>query len=81
MRKLSLLLFVLLLILPTLSGCAAAPTPHSISFMVSGSKAEYEAYQTLVDSFQSANPDYTVELRYMPDDADYLRRLAEALPR
>ena len=76
MRTLSLLLFILLLILPALSGCAAAPTPHSISFMISGSKAEYEAYQTLADSFQSANPDYTVELRYMPDDADYLRRLA-----
>jgi multiple sugar transport system substrate-binding protein len=76
MRKLTLLLFTLLLALPALAGCATAPIQHSTAFMVSGSKEEYDAYQKLVDSFQAANPDYKVELRYVPDDADYLRRLA-----
>ena len=76
MRKLTLLLFTLLLMAPALAGCATAPIQHSTAFMVSGSKEEYDAYQKLVDSFQAANPAYKVELRYVPDDADYLRRLA-----
>ena len=76
MRKLVLLLFTLLLTAPALAGCATAPIQHSTAFMVSGSKEEYDAYQKLVDSFQAANPAYKVELRYVPDDADYLRRLA-----
>ncbi|WP_423224789.1 ABC transporter substrate-binding protein [Candidatus Amarolinea aalborgensis] len=76
MRKLILLLFTLLLMAPALAGCATAPIQHSTAFMVSGSKEEYDAYQKLVDSFQTANPAYKVELRYVPDDADYLRRLA-----
>ena len=76
MRKLTLLLFTVLLMAPALTGCATAPIQHSTAFMVSGSKEEYDAYQTLVNSFQTANPDYNVELRYVPDDADYLRRLA-----
>ncbi len=76
MRKLTLLLFTLLLAVPALTGCATAPIQHSTAFMVSGSKEEYDAYQKLVDSFQTANPAYKVELRYVPDDADYLRRLA-----
>jgi len=76
MRKLTLLLFTLLLAVPALAGCATAPIQHSTAFMVSGSKEEYDAYQKLVDSFQTANPAYKVELRYVPDDADYLRRLA-----
>jgi len=76
MRKLTLLLFTLLLVAPALVGCTTAPIQHSTAFMVSGSKEEYDAYQKLVDSFQAANPAYKVELRYVPDDADYLRRLA-----
>lgn len=77
MRKLSLLrLWVALSAVLSVAGCAAAPRPHATSFMVFGSKEEYTAYQTLVDAFRAANPDYEVELRYMPDDADYRRRLA-----
>jgi multiple sugar transport system substrate-binding protein len=44
--------------------------------MVWGTQAEYQAYQALVDAFQADNPDYRIELRFVPDDADYRRRLA-----
>jgi multiple sugar transport system substrate-binding protein len=76
MRKLLLLLFALLLLVLVLAGCAAPPLQHSTSFMVSGSQEEYQAYQTLVDAFQADNPDYRVEIRYVPDDGDFRRRLA-----
>ena len=76
MRKLSMLLFALMVVVLALAGCAAPPLQHSTSFMVSGSQAEYDAYQTLVEAFQADNPDYGVELRFVPDDADYRRRLA-----
>ena len=77
MRKRSLLrLWVALSAVLFIAGWAAAPRPPATSFMVFGSKEEYTAYQTLVDAFRAANPDYEVELRYMPDDADYRRRLA-----
>ncbi len=76
MRKLSLLLFALMLVVLALAGCAAPPLQHSTSFMVSGSQAEYDAYQTLVEAFQTDNPDYGIELRFVPDDADFRRRLA-----
>lgn len=77
MRKLSpLRLLIALSAVLSIASCTAAPRQHATSFMVSGSKEEYAAYQTLVDAFQAANPDYQVELRYVPDDADFRRRLA-----
>ena len=76
MRKLSLSLFALMAMLVVLMSCATPPQQHSTSFMVSGSQAEYEAYQALVEAFQADNPNYQVEIRYVPDDADYRRRLA-----
>ncbi len=76
MRKLSMLLFALMVVVLALAGCAAPPLQHSTSFMVSGSQAEYDAYQTLVEAFQADNPDYRVDIRFVPDDADFRRRLA-----
>jgi multiple sugar transport system substrate-binding protein len=76
MRKFVLLSMLVLLLV---AGCTTPPPLQRTSFMVSGSQEEYQAYQTLVEAFQADNPDYRVELRYVPDDADYRRRLAADL--
>lgn len=77
MRKSVLLaLLVISLLLPLAAGCVAPPPLTTVSFMVSGGQEEYEAYQTLVKAFQTDNPDYRIDLRYVPDDKDYRRRLA-----
>lgn len=77
MRKSILLaLLVISLLLPLAAGCVAPPPLTTVSFMVSGGQEEYEAYQTLVKAFQTDNPDYRIDLRYVPDDKDYRRRLA-----
>ena len=75
-------LLSVLLVLSIVAAMAVACTvpgaakPHTVSFMVSGSQEEYNAYQSLVNAFQADTPNYTVELRYVPDDAEYLRKLA-----
>jgi multiple sugar transport system substrate-binding protein len=77
MRKsISLVLLVVALLLPMVAACAAPPPLTTVSFMVSGSQEEFQAYQSLVKSFQTDNPDYRIDLRYVPDDGDYRRRLA-----
>lgn len=77
MRKpILFLLLVAALLLPMVAACAAPPPLTTVSFMVSGSQEEFQAYQSLVKSFQADNPDYRIDLRYVPDDGDYRRRLA-----
>jgi multiple sugar transport system substrate-binding protein len=77
MKKPILLSLLVLLVLSSLvAACATPPPMRTVSFMVSGSQEEYQAYQSLVEAFQAANPDYRIDLRYVPDDADYRRRLA-----
>ncbi len=77
MRKpILFLLLVVALLLPMVAACAAPPPLTTVSFMVSGSQEEFQAYQSLVKSFQADNPDYRIDLRYVPDDGDYRRRLA-----
>lgn len=76
MRKLLSFSLLALLLSLMVAGCTTPPMQHTTSFMVSGSPAEYEAYQTLIAAYQTANPDYIVEIRYTPDDADYRRKLA-----
>ncbi|MEZ4770352.1 MAG: sugar ABC transporter substrate-binding protein [Caldilineales bacterium] len=81
MKRASLLVVSAVLILGALAGCyppsGAQQTP--VSFMVSGNPEEYKAYENLVAAFEEANPDVKVELRYVPDDGDYRRRLAADL--
>ena len=66
-----------------LAGCfppqQAQPQQSNVSFMISGDPHEYAAYQDLVAAFEEANPDVKVELRYVPDDGEYRRRLAADL--
>jgi multiple sugar transport system substrate-binding protein len=63
--------FVVLL----LAGCGRSAT-STVSFMVFGGPEELAAYQSLVDAFHAAQSDVAVELRYVPDQAEYRRRLA-----
>ncbi len=58
-----------------LAGCGRADKP-TVSFMVFGGPEELAAYQSLVDAFHAAQSDVQVELRYVPDQAEYRRRLA-----
>jgi multiple sugar transport system substrate-binding protein len=44
--------------------------------MVSGGPEELKAYESMVAAFESQNADVDVQLRYIPDDAEYRRRLA-----
>ena len=76
MHRLSNLMLALVLFVLVMAGCSTPSSQRAISFMVWGSQAEYQAYQTLIDSFHAENPDYHVDIRFVPDDADYRRRLA-----
>lgn len=77
MKKASLFgLLASLAALVLLTACTGKPRQATVSFMVSGGQEEYEAYQTLVDSFQDKNPGYQIDLRYVPSDKDFRRRLA-----
>jgi multiple sugar transport system substrate-binding protein len=68
------ILFLTLLI-SLLAGCGRPDKP-TVSFMVFGGPEELAAYQSLVDAFHAAQSDVQVELRYVPDQAEYRRRLA-----
>jgi multiple sugar transport system substrate-binding protein len=69
------LAFSLALVVLLLAGCGRSAQP-TVSFMVFGGPEEYAAYQTLVNAFHEAQDDVRVELRYVPDQAEYRRRLA-----
>lgn len=57
-----------------LAGCGRdVPT---VSFMIFGGPEELAAYQSLVNAFHEAQTEVRVELRYVPDQAEYRRRLA-----
>jgi multiple sugar transport system substrate-binding protein len=62
MKKISLLFILIACIL--LSACAGGETkgPVTISYMVWGAPEELEVWQTIVDDFQSANPDIKVNV-------------------
>lgn len=62
MKKISILFILIACIL--LSACAGGETkgPVTISYMVWGAPEELEVWQTIVDDFQSANPDIKVNV-------------------
>lgn len=68
-------LFLAIIIVFILAGCARN-NPSSVSFMVFGGPEELAAYESLVEAFQAAQSEVQVELRYVPDQAEYRRRLA-----
>ncbi len=77
MRIGTLHLKFLLLLLTSLAwmGCRPNDTPL-VSFMIFGGPEELAAYESLVAAFHEAQADVRVELRYVPDQAEYRRRLA-----
>jgi multiple sugar transport system substrate-binding protein len=75
-KSILLTLLVLVMALTAITACTTPPPLTTVSFMVSGSQEEFQAYQSLVEAFQGDNPDYRIDLRYVPDDGDYRRRLA-----
>jgi multiple sugar transport system substrate-binding protein len=72
LRRLSLPVLVIALLL---AACGRSNQTR-VSFMVFGAPEEFAAYESLVDAFHDARPDIRVELRYVPDQAEYRRRLA-----
>ena len=82
MKRVFLPILLAALVLGILAGCFPPQQSQSqqssapVSFMVSGDPQEYKAYESLVAAFEAANPDVEIELRYVPDDKEYRRRLA-----
>jgi multiple sugar transport system substrate-binding protein len=69
-----LIILTILFSLP-LGACGRSNKP-TVSFMVFGGPEELAAYESLVAAFHDAQSDMLVELRYVPDLAEYRRRLA-----
>ena len=76
MKRAVLLSLLVLTAFGSLAGCAAPQRQTPVSFMVSGGPEEFKAYENFVAAFEAANPDIDLQLRYIPDDKEYRRRLA-----
>ncbi len=72
MRK---LIFILIGSSLLLAACGRVGKP-TVSFMVFGGPEELAAYESLTAAFHDAQSEVSVELRYVPDLAEYRRRLA-----
>ncbi|MEA3335954.1 MAG: sugar ABC transporter substrate-binding protein [Chloroflexota bacterium] len=70
--------FNLVFVLLICSGLTVACTGGGdvVTFMVFGDPAELVAYEALVDAFEAGHPDIGVEMRHIPGQAEYRRRLA-----
>lgn len=66
------LFFLLLIFVPA---CSTQPNQQTVSFMVFGDPAEYNAYKELVDAFNSQHPDIHVVLTHVPSPREYRTRL------
>ncbi len=69
-----------LVVLWGVGGCTSTVAPtttkdSAVSFMVFGDPGELKAYQAIVDTFESRNPDIDVELIHIPSQNDYRQRL------
>lgn len=69
-NRLAMTLFLIFI----LTSCRSDKT--AVSFMVFGGPEELAAYESLVAAFHQAQSDIEIELRYVPDLAEYRRRLA-----
>ncbi len=59
-----------------LAACAGQSDENAVSFMVFGDIAELEAYENLVAAFTAEHPDINIQLRHIPSQSEYRRRLA-----
>ncbi len=51
-------------------------SPSPVSFMVFGEPAELQAFQSLVDAFQTKHADIPIELIHIPSQGDYRSRVS-----
>jgi multiple sugar transport system substrate-binding protein len=74
MRFIKLLILLILFIL--LTGCADSANQTTVTFAVFGEPAEFNAYQDLVQAFETENPAIEIEIHHIPGQSEYRRRLA-----
>lgn len=74
-KRCALVIPVVLFFLAQTACQARRPAQTTVSFMVFGDPAEYNAYVSLVDAFQQAHPDIHVELLHIPSPREYRTRL------
>lgn len=65
-----------LLLFAAAAACDGRQGERTVSFMVFGDPAEYQAYVELVNAFRSSHPAIDVELRHIPSPRAYRTRLA-----
>lgn len=75
-RTIILLSLLLLLGLANTACSLGQKEAETVSFMVSGDPAEYNAYQELVNAFQEKHPEIEIELTHIPSASEYRTRLA-----
>jgi len=66
----------LILLLLLAAGCSQVNAGETVSFMVFGDPAELAAYEDLVAAFNAGHAGLEVQLRHIPDQGAYRRRLA-----
>ena len=73
-----LAVFALLLLLTggIVSQATSAQDTSTLRFAFWGDPAEQEAYQAVIDGFETANPGIDVEADYTPGQSDYYRKIA-----
>ena len=71
--KLKILVVFLFFLLIT--ACTVQSSAHTVSFMVFGDPAEFNAYKELVDAFNSQHDEVQVELTHVPSPKEYRTRL------
>ena len=67
---------ILILLLALLLAACGRSDQLTVSFMIFGGPEELAAYESLVAAFHEAQSEVVIELRYVPDQAEYRRRLA-----
>ena len=58
-----------------LIGCQPQAKTEMVSFAFAGDSAELAAYQTLIDAFEQAHPEITIQLRHSPSRQDFQQKL------
>jgi multiple sugar transport system substrate-binding protein len=75
-RRRIALLAVLLPLLLQLAGSAAAQDTATVTFSFWGAPEEQEAYESVVETFESLHPEIDVEVQYTASQGDYQTKIA-----
>ncbi len=76
MKKYTTLLITIFLLLWGAAGCGSQQDANVVTFAVFGEPAEYAAYESLVAAFEAKYPEIDVQVRHIPGQSEYRRRLA-----